>query len=230
MKAWKEYFETNQEITIQSLAAYVNQHIQQMWVSVLQDHYDELTDTFEKIGEPSYGVYIHKLLQPILKEVTNAGYNLKPGFKMPHSLEHWGPPEERERCMWCVVKDEHEKPVGTFVLRVFHSHVKFKVPLAPNILALDETEQDSIIAAISKANIRLNKEYGGVVHQNRENDQIQRWDYSAETGLSDYLTQNETEVSVLDYALSKWGKEGWELASVVPHQGRLIAFFKRPAS
>ncbi|WP_426455255.1 hypothetical protein ACP26L_16570 [Paenibacillus sp. S-38] len=32
----------------------------------------------------------------------------------------------------------------------------------------------------------------------------------------------------LDEALSHWGRYGWELVSVVPSEGRIIACFKRP--
>lgn len=231
MKTWKEFFTTNREITIQSLAEYINQYLQQQWELVLQENYNELSDMFTKIGEPAYGAYLNKLIHPIFNELTNHGFILKPGFIVPNSVEHWGPPEERERCLWCVVKKEDGNSIGTLVLRFFHSHVKFDIPLAPEIIALGETERDAIIDTISDASIRLNNQYGGVLHQDRKKDQIQRWEYSAETGLSDYLNsgRDDLEVSFLDYALSRWGKHGWELTSVVPYEGRLIAFFKRPA-
>ncbi|MFC7442729.1 DUF6022 family protein [Laceyella putida] len=117
-------------------------------------------------------------------------------------------------------------------MRVFHSHAKFDIPAAPDIFALEETEKEAIIVAISQASIRMNKKFGGYLHPDRDPDEIQKWEYSAETGLSDYLNsdQDKFEVSALDVALAQWGKHGWELASVVPYQGRLIAFFKRPAS
>lgn len=231
MQTWETFFE-NREITIQDLAKYFQQHFQAHWKSVLQEHRDELLDTFEKIGEPAYGLYMSKLLTPLYNELTQAGLIWKPGFILPQSMEHWGPPEERERCMWCVVIKGDGTPIGTLVLRIFHSHAKFDIPAAPDIFALEETEQEAIIASISQASIRLNKTFGGFLHQDRNSAEMQKWEYSAETGLGDYLNsgQDQFEVSALDVALSKWGKHGWELASVVPYQGRLIAFFKRPAS
>jgi len=36
------------------------------------------------------------------------------------------------------------------------------------------------------------------------------------------------EDSLVDNALANWGRFGWELASVVSHNGYLMAFFKRP--
>lgn len=59
---------------------------------------------------------------------------------------------------------------------------------------------------------------------------IERWEYSAETGLENYLKTNGGKAvgSYLDYALASWGRHGWELISVVPYDDRLVAFFKRP--
>ncbi|WP_019392393.1 DUF6022 family protein [Priestia filamentosa] len=232
MKKWHEFFSSNKEITIRNLARYMNQFVQQQWDLILKENHDELIDHFRTIGEPAYGVYLNKLLKPIFKQLTDAGLNVKPGFIMPNSIEHWGPPEERERCIWCVVRKKDETPLGTLVLRMFHSHTKFDVPRAPNFFSLEEVKKEAIIKAISQASIRLNKKDHGFIPQNRENTDTLRWEYSAETGLSDYLKsdQDVLEVSYLDYALSQWGRQGWELTSVVPYEGRLVAFFKRPIS
>ncbi|UUZ90123.1 DUF6022 family protein [Paenibacillus sp. P25] len=230
MKTWNEFKPQNEEATIHSLAKYMNQYVRQEWERTVQDHHEELLDTFDKIGEPAYGRYLMLLLQPLFNELADAGFVMKPGFIVPNSLEQWGPPEERERCMWCVVKKADGSPLGTLVLRVFHSHVKFDIPLAPDIFALEVTDKEAIIEAVSHAAIRLNHQYGGVLHQDRSGGQVKRWEYSAETGLSDYLKsgREELEITILDHALSRWGRQGWELTSVVPYEGRLIAFFKRP--
>lgn len=106
----------------------MNQFVQQQWDLILKENHDELIEHFRTIGEPAYGVYLNKLLKPIFKQLTDAGLNVKPGFIMPNSIEHWGPPEERERCIWCVVRKKDETPLGTLVLRMFHSHTKFDVP------------------------------------------------------------------------------------------------------
>lgn len=232
MKAWNEFMEQNHDIKIQNIAKYFNQYIKEHWELTLEENYEELSHTFNEIGEPTYGRYLLKLLSPIFNEMTKGGLIMKPGFILPNSTEHWGPPEERERCMWCVVKRKGETPLGTLVLRMFHSHTKFAIPRAPEFFSLEEVEKEAIIKAISQASIRLSKKDHGFIPQDRENTDVLRWEYSAETGLSDYLKsdQDALEVSYLDYALAQWGRQGWELTSVVPYEGRLVAFFKRPIS
>lgn len=230
MNEENKLFSQIEEMTVQSMVNSINQYLQKQWKSVLQMNQNKLSVKFDEIGEATYGIYLKKLMTPIIDEMTSAGFILNPGFVLPNSIEHWGPPEERERCMWCVIKNKDQTPIGTLVVRVFHSHTKFDIPLAPNFFALEETDKDAIIEMISNASIRLNKKFGGVVHRDIKDESIQRWEYSAETGLSDYLNSNQdaVEVSALDHALSRWGKQGWELTSVVPHDDRLIAFFKRP--
>lgn len=225
MKSWHEFIEPAQEVNIQRIAKYIREHIHEHWESTLKENHEELLQKFDEIGEPTYGLYLSKLLSPAFDELTDAGFVMKPGFILPNSIEHWGPPEERERCMWCVVKNQNKTPLGTLVLRVFHSHVRFDIPLAPDIFGLEETEKEPILDKICDASIRLNHQYRGVWWERSVG-----WEYSVETGLSDYLNagREEVEVSYLDHALSRWGKHGWELTSVVPHEGRLIAFFKRP--
>lgn len=57
------------------------------------------------------------------------------------------------------------------------------------------------------------------------------WEYSAVVGLADCMDPNliEASESMLDGSLALWGRYGWELVTAIPYQGRLIAFFKRPA-
>jgi hypothetical protein len=226
MKTWNEFFKPDQAITIQGIAKYFNHVIQEQWEVILKEYREEWNRKFYEIGEPVYGLYLGKVLNPVFRELSEAGFVTKPGFILPNSIEHWGPPEERERCMWCVVKDQNGTPLGTLVLRVFHSHVRFNVPHAPDVFSLEETEREAIQNAICNASVRLNQKYRGV-WQEQKND---GWEYSVETGLGDYLNagRGEVEVSYLDHALASWGRNGWELVSVVPHGNRLLAFFKRP--
>ncbi|RMB00458.1 hypothetical protein ATH33_2017 [Thermoactinomyces vulgaris] len=226
MKTWNEFFKPYQAITIQGIAKYFNHVIQEQWEVILKEYREEWNRKFYEIGEQVYGLYLGKVLNPVFRELWEAGFVTKPGFILPNSIEHWGPPEERERCMWCVVKDQNGTPLGSLVLRVFHSHVRFNVPHAPDVFSLEETEREAIQNAICNASVRLNQKYRGV-WQEQKND---GWEYSVETGLGDYLNagRGEVEVSYLDHALASWGRNGWELVSVVPHGNRLLAFFKRP--
>jgi len=115
---------------------------------------------------------------------------------------------------------------------VFHDHTRFRIPHAPGIIVLEETETDAIIEALSHASVRLS---GAPQEEAVDQDMTIKpeqpaWEYSVEVGLADCIDPKRIEISesMLDYSLTLWGRYGWELVSVVPHQGRLIAFFKRP--
>jgi len=115
---------------------------------------------------------------------------------------------------------------------VFHDHTRFRIPHAPGIIVLEETETDAIIEALSHASVRLS---GAPQEETVDQDMTIKpeqpaWEYSVEVGLADCIDPKRIEISesMLDYSLTLWGRYGWELVSVVPHQGRLIAFFKRP--
>lgn len=156
-----------------------------------------------------------------------------PGHFATASLEYWGPPEERERCLWCVVRTAEGTMLGTLVTRVFHDHTQFRIPHAPGIIPLEETETPAIIEALSHASIRLS----GIAQEDIAPEcpvaALERpaWQYSVEVGLADCIDSHKIEVceGMLDHALALWGHYGWELVSVVPHRDRLIAIFKRPA-
>ncbi|QGQ98925.1 hypothetical protein EHS13_30635 [Paenibacillus psychroresistens] len=61
--------------------------------------------------------------------------------------------------------------------------------------------------------------------------QKQKWEYATEVGLSDYTQiYHGRKVPNYDYALALWGRNGWELISIIPQNDRLIAFFKRPTA
>ncbi|MBH8584184.1 MULTISPECIES: DUF6022 family protein [Thermoactinomyces] len=156
-KTWNEFFKPDQAITIQGIAKYFNHVIQEQWEVILKEYREEWNRKFYEIGEQVYGLYLGKVLNPVFRELSEAGFVTKPGFILPNSIEHWGPPEERERCMWCVVKDQNGTPLGTLVLRVFHSHVRFNVPHAPDVFSLEETEREAIQNAICNASVRLNQ-------------------------------------------------------------------------
>lgn len=234
MKALAEFLADKKEVTIHTLASYSRQYLQEQWEPVLQEHQEETIRVFEKAGEVAYGMYGRSLLQPLLAQFQPSGF-LYEGGNFSTSIEHWGPPEERERCMWCVVKSsESGSPVGTLVFRIFHDHTRFRLPYPPALLTLEETATSAIIEILSRAFIRKDPtSYEGTFRAEAEETgdaQHPGWEYSIEIGLGDSLDPHRLELSeaLLDQALSRWGHYGWELASTVSHQGRLLAFFKRP--
>lgn len=231
MKPLKEFIAEKKEVTVQTLASYSRQYLQERWQPVLEENQEELLNVFERAGEVAYGVYGRALLQPLHEQFQQAGFFYE-GGNFSTSIEHWGPPEERERCMWSVVKHTEEGPLGTLVFRIFHDHTRFRLPYPPGLLIIEETTTSSIIDKLSHASSRQqNMQYERTFLQSPPEGQTQgSWEYSVELGLGDYLDTHRLEVSeaMLDHALARWGQYGWELATIVPHHNRLVAFFKRP--
>ena len=236
MKSLEEFLSEKRESTIHTLTSYVKQYIREQWQVVLQENHEKLWQTFDKAREYAYGVYGRTLFQPLAEQLKRAGFHCTPDFPgdfRTSSIEYWGPPEERERCLWCVVSTAQGTPLGSIVTQIFHDHTQFRLPHHPGVFALEETETPAILEALSHASTRLmGMEYGerspqkAVAQQERH-----EWEYSVEIGLADYLDSKHLEVSesLLDITLALWGRYGWELVTVVPQQERLIAFFKRPA-
>lgn len=230
MQTLETFLASKQEVTIHTLASYLREFIQERWEPVLQENLPELLQLFEKAGEPTYGVYGQKLLGPVFEQIQKAGFSLQGGRGTPptQSVEYWGPPEERERCAWYLVKQADGNALGTLVYRFFHDHTRFRVPRAPAIVALQETEESAILSRLSRASVRIGpKEFGGTFVQ--DDHAHSGWEYSVETGLGDCFDAAHPEMTeaLLDHALASWGRYGWELVTVVSHEGRLLAYFKR---
>jgi uncharacterized protein DUF6022 len=149
---------------------------------------------------------------------------------LSHSLENWGPPELRERCMWCVVRQGDGPALGTIVTRVFHDHTRFRIPAAPGVFALEESDDEQIRSRLSDASVRLRSGEMIGMHAADRAGEAGAWEYAVEFGLSDGLDSSRPQYveGLVAGPLQAWGRYGWELTNVVSHQGRLLAFFKRP--
>ncbi|HEY1354349.1 MAG TPA: DUF6022 family protein [Ktedonobacteraceae bacterium] len=234
MQALVDYLVEKREVTIQTLASYSRQYLQQRWEAVLQADEEDLRRVFAKAGEVAYGMYGRSLLQPLLTQFSEAEFVYE-GANFSTSIEHWGPPEERERCMWCVLKTNRQPPqaLGTLVFRIFHDHTRFRLPSPPSLLTLAETAPAAIVEALSHTFVRRDVHaYEGTFRLATGEEAEERagsWEYSVEIGLGDSLDAHRLELSqaMLDQALARWGRYGWDLVSTVSHQGRLLAFFKR---
>ena len=237
MKVLDQFLAEKRDITLQTLASYIRQYIREQSPLVLHEHQEKFIATFNKAGEYAYGVYGRILFESLQTQLEAAGFFTEPEFPghfATSSIEYWGPPEERERCLWCMVHTADGKTLGTLVTRVFHDHTRFCIPHAPGIITLEETETPAIIDALSHASIRLS----GIAQEDAAPElpaamsmEQQMWQYSVELGLADYIDPHKIEVSeaMLDHALALWGDYGWELVSAIPRQERLMAIFKRPA-
>src|SRR5713101_6876810 len=153
MKPLEEFLSEQSEITIQTLASYIQQFIQEQWQPVLQKGQEELLRRFDKAGEgAAYGTYAHRLFQPVQEQLKRAGFLSSPSF--PGTLttsREWGPLQERERWMWSIVRHGQATPLGTLVIRLVHDHTQFRLPHPPSVLALEETDTNAIVQAVSQA-------------------------------------------------------------------------------
>ncbi|QBD83007.1 hypothetical protein EPA93_46415 [Ktedonosporobacter rubrisoli] len=236
MKSLETFLSEKREVTIHTLASYIKQYIHEKCQSLLQEQQEELLRIFDQAGERAYGVFQRMLCQPIQEQLKQAGFVCEPDYPgdfQTSSLEYWGPPEERERCYWSTVKTAQGETLGTLVTQFFHDHTRFRIPRDPGILVLEETENEAIIAELSHASVRMMNNLQADLMQRRWaiNQEPDVWEYSIEMGLADCLDSEHAEISgtLLDNTLSLWGHNGWELVTVIPQQGRLIGFFKRPA-
>lgn len=152
MKPLKEILSGQSEVAIQTLADYVQDHVREQWWRVLNESQEELLRLYDKSGEPTYGAYAQKLFRPVREQLERAGLLSEPRFPGTLSTSReWGPPEERERWMWSVARRGQGEPLGTLVVGLFHDHTRFRIPRLPGVLALEETDNDAIVGAISRA-------------------------------------------------------------------------------
>jgi hypothetical protein len=59
--------------TIETVAAYVQQYVDERWQQVLQHHRQELEELFARVGEPAYVRYGQELFRPVYDELKQAG-------------------------------------------------------------------------------------------------------------------------------------------------------------
>lgn len=150
MKPFEEFLSEQSEITIQTLADSIQLSIQEQWQPVLQKDREELLRMWDKAGEgAAYGTYAHRLFQPVQERLKRAGFSSSPSFPGTLSTSReWGPPKERERWMWSIVRHGQGAPLGALVVRLIHDHTQFRIPSPPGILAVKETDADAIVQAI----------------------------------------------------------------------------------
>src|SRR5579859_6273377 len=98
----------DKERTIDVIAAWVQQQIDEQYQQVWHNSRHEFETLFAQAGEPAYARYSQVLFRPIAEELKQAGLTADPGFPgiFPLSREQWGPEEERERRFWCVLHQE----------------------------------------------------------------------------------------------------------------------------
>jgi len=152
----------HENVTIENIAAAIQQDIDERYEQVMQEHAEELKHIWETAGEPAYARYSQLLLHPAMKELTQAGLVCDPAFPgtFPLSREQWGPQEERERRFWCVLwKSDRSAALGALITCLFHDHTQLRIPQRPLVLPLVESSQMVIAMRVEQSAVPGMKQY-----------------------------------------------------------------------
>ncbi|QBD76348.1 hypothetical protein EPA93_10145 [Ktedonosporobacter rubrisoli] len=132
--------------TVEVIAAYVQHYVNERYQQAWQEMLPELEQTYATKGEPAYGLYCIRFFQPLKEELEQVGLQAEqnlPG-NFPSSIEEWGPRDYRERRFWTVLRESNGEKLGTLVTRIFHDHTKLRLPQAPAVLPLSQTDDEAI--------------------------------------------------------------------------------------
>jgi hypothetical protein len=151
-----------------AIAQYIESHIAENWQFLLQKHHEKLLRAFNRAGDMAYGAYLNFLFRPIHQQLKQIGLHPEPRFPGDFSISReWGNPEEtdQQRWMWSTLKSTTGEALGTIVTITFHDHTQFRLPHAPQIIALAETSKEDVVEVLShrcadfKNAIEFNIEY-----------------------------------------------------------------------
>lgn len=137
---------------IAAIAREIETYVAGEWQTILEENHDKLADAYARAGDMAYGTYLDLLFRPVHRWMREAGLRVEP--KLPGDFDisrEWGNADEtdQQRWMWSTVRAADGRALGTLVTITHHDHTGFRVPRAPGILALEETEQDAVVAALS---------------------------------------------------------------------------------
>lgn len=134
---------------IQSVAKFLEQHVNQHYDAVFQGMKQEMIDLYPTLGDTVYGKYIDALMRPAIETLKAKRVKSRP--RLPGSLmpsREWGAETERQRWMWSKISTE-DRDLGTIAFGFYHDHEQIRIPRAPQIVALDATAKRDVIAALS---------------------------------------------------------------------------------
>ncbi|MGC5772608.1 DUF6022 family protein [Paenibacillus pabuli] len=144
------------EMTIEEIGQVGNRYIESAWKPLYDSMLDQLMVAFREIEDAAYGLYLDRLMPALFDGLEDVGFEATESFKdddfvigkcllFRNSLEKWGPEENRSRIFWNVVRSKKsQKPVGTLLMEIPHSHLKFEIPTAPVLYSLRESKREQI--------------------------------------------------------------------------------------
>ena len=134
--------------SLETVAAWIRDRLDASWDTAWQQHLPGITEAWERIGEPAYGMYNRELFRPIQRDLEETGLSCTPRLpgNMQLSEEDWGPEDFRERRMWTLLVDQQSdnEALGALVVRFYHDHTQLRLPDKPTMEAVPETDHDVI--------------------------------------------------------------------------------------
>lgn len=141
----------SKETDIYAIGRHIEALVAEQWQSILQTHAAKLQDAYERAGDSAYGTYLDLLFRPVRKDFRQAGLRAAPALPGDFDISReWGNEDEsdQQRWMWSTINSP-EGSLGTIVTIIFHDHNQFRVPRAPQIIALQETDKEDVVEALS---------------------------------------------------------------------------------
>jgi hypothetical protein len=138
---------------IHAIARAIEAHIAAHWEALLHEHDAKLRDAYEKAGDMAYGTYLTLLFNPVHRQLRSSGLHAAPS--LPGNFEisrEWGvlTQDDEQRWMWSTIETTTGAALGTIVTITFHDHTRFRLPRAPQIIALKEVGKEAVVAALAQ--------------------------------------------------------------------------------
>lgn len=137
---------------IHTVARAIEAHIAAHWRAILNDNAEKLPDAYEKAGDMAYGTYLTLLFSPVHRWLRRDGLRAAPSLPGDFEISReWGVPEgnDEQRWMWSTIERQDGPPLGTIVTITFHDHTQFRLPRAPQIIALADVGAEAVVTALS---------------------------------------------------------------------------------
>jgi hypothetical protein len=137
---------------IHALGAYFARHIAAHWQPLLGQHAAKLAAAYARGGDSAYGTYLGLLFRPAIKACKQVGLRFSPPLPGDFNISReWGNADEsdQQRWMWSTVYAADGTGLGTLVTITHHDHTHFRIPRAPEIIALPELGPDAVRAALA---------------------------------------------------------------------------------
>ncbi|WEG17339.1 DUF6022 family protein [Alkalihalophilus pseudofirmus] len=151
----------SQNMSITEIEKTLNEEVEANWERILEDNHVEFETLFPEYEDATYGMYAEKLLGPIWRQVEDSGFysaaEVKADdfviagfllFRQSLEKEQWGTPANEKRVFWLTIKNSQHKEIGTLLMEMSHSHVRFSIPAPPKFFALQTTNGREIRSQI----------------------------------------------------------------------------------